>query len=76
MMNNEVIQSWLRQFAHLRSPYETQRGVFDVSRLKFCLDPTGGSVTLQSLDREPGMTERREMEKRATEVSGEVVAAA
>ncbi len=45
---------------------------FEVSGLKSCLDPTGGGVTLQGLDHEPGMKGRREMEERAAEVSGGV----
>ncbi len=49
---------------------------FEVSGLKSCLDPTGGGVTLQGLEHEPGTKGRCEMEERAAEVSGGVAAAA
>lgn len=49
---------------------------FEVSRLKSCLDPTGGGVTLQGLEHESQMKGRCEMKERAAEVSGGVAAAA
>lgn len=43
--------------------------LFQASRLKSCLEPTGGDVTMQGADRELGMNGRIETEERAAEVN-------